>query len=130
MEYRQPDMSKFAVFILAHGRPELTDTYDHLRGGGYTGRIVVVIDNEDSKAQDYINKYGEDNVYMFNKTWVANECDSMNNFGNKKPYCLQETNHSVLLVNLVLSRSLKWMMITTTLVIEVLVVQRKQATLT
>lgn len=77
-------MSKFAVFILAHGRPELTDTYDHLRGGGYTGRIVVVIDNEDSKAQDYINKYGEDNVYMFNKTWVANECDSMNNFGNKK----------------------------------------------
>lgn len=78
------DMSRFAVLVLAHGRPELSDTYDHLRGGGYTGRIIIVIDNEDEKAQGYIDKYGEENVYMFNKTWVAHECDSMNNFGNRK----------------------------------------------
>lgn len=77
-------MSQFSVFILAHGRPELSDTYDHLRSSGYTGRIVVVIDNEDSKAQGYKDKYGEENVYVFNKTWAAQECDSMNNFGNRK----------------------------------------------
>lgn len=77
-------MKRFAAFILAHGRPELTDTYDLLRDAGYTGRINIVVDNEDKKVQGYINKYGEENVYMFNKIWVAQHCDAMNNFGNRK----------------------------------------------
>lgn len=81
---KEADMQKFAVFILAHGRPELTDTYDHLRSAGYTGRVVIVIDNEDSKAQGYKDRYGEENVYVFNKTWAAQYSDSMNNFGNRK----------------------------------------------
>lgn len=80
----EADMAYFAAFILAHGRPELNDTYVHLRKAGYTGRIVVVIDNEDDKAQLYKDKYGEDNVYVFNKTWAACANDSMNNFGNRK----------------------------------------------
>lgn len=83
-EWKEADMSKFAVLILAHGRPEFCDTYTKLRDGGYTGRIVIVIDNEDSKAQGYIDRFGEENVFMFNKTWVAIDCDSMNNFGNRK----------------------------------------------
>lgn len=78
------DMSKFCVFILAHGRPELENTYNSLKGGGYTGRIVFVLDNEDSKLQGYIDKYGFENVYIFNKTSYASHCDSMNNFGKRE----------------------------------------------
>ena len=66
-EYIHADMSKFAVLILAHGRPELSGTFDKLRSCGYTGRIVFVTDNEDSKAHGYINKYGTENVFVFNK---------------------------------------------------------------
>lgn len=78
------DMSKFAALILTHGRPGLSDTYDKLRSCGYTGRVVFVIDNEDIKAQEYYDKYGSENVFMFNKSWAANHCDSMNNFGSRK----------------------------------------------
>lgn len=80
----EADMSKFAVFILSHGRPDSCDTYEKLRSSGYTGRIIIIIDNEDDKAQRYYEKFGHDNVFMFNKTWAALECDSMNNFGNRK----------------------------------------------
>lgn len=82
--YIHADMSRFAVLILAHGRPELSDTFDKLRSCGYTGRIVFVIDNEDSKYHGYIDKYGYDNVFVFNKLMAANSCDAMNNFGNRK----------------------------------------------
>lgn len=83
-DYIQADMDKFAVLILAHGRPESCDTFNKLRSGGYTGRIVFVIDNEDSKAQGYIDKYGWENVFQFNKTYSSNYYDAMNNFGNRK----------------------------------------------
>ena len=83
-EYIEADMGKFAVFILAHGRPELCDTYHKLKDGGYTGKIIVVIDNEDKEADGYINRFGSENVFMFNKSYYAEYNDSMNNFGNKK----------------------------------------------
>lgn len=83
-EYIEADMGKFAVFILAHGRPELCDTYQKLRDGGYTGKIIIVIDNEDKEAGGYIDRFGSENVFMFNKSYYAEYNDSMNNFGNKK----------------------------------------------
>ena len=42
---------EFAAFILTHGRPDNVLTYDSLKKAGYTGRIVLIIDNEDKNKQ-------------------------------------------------------------------------------
>lgn len=81
---KQADMSKFAAFILTHGRPNSVDTYKRLRNGGYTGRIVLVIDDEDASSSKYYENFKEDEIFMFNKHWAASRCDSMNNFGSRK----------------------------------------------
>ena len=77
-------MSKFVVFILSHGRPQKNSTYRTLRSCGYTGSIHVILDNLDTKKEEYMRLYGEDNVYVFNKPWVALESDRMNNFGDMR----------------------------------------------
>ena len=63
--------SDFVAFILTHGRPNRVKTYELLRKCGYTGRIVLVIDNEDKTAQEYFDKYGDD-VVVFNKPFIEN----------------------------------------------------------
>ena len=40
--------TKFAAFILTHGRADDVLTYDTLRRCGYTGKIYLLVDNEDS----------------------------------------------------------------------------------
>lgn len=77
------DMRKFAVFILSHGRPHLRETYDALRSCGYTGRIIVVCDNEDSTIDEYYQEFGKENVYVFDKLAMAKRVDSANNFGKR-----------------------------------------------
>ena len=52
-------MDEFAVFILTHGRPDNVVTYQTLGRSGYTGRIVVVIDDEDKTAKQYEDKFPE-----------------------------------------------------------------------
>ncbi|EFI4081186.1 TPA: hypothetical protein J5F60_004390 [Escherichia coli] len=37
----------FCVFILTHGRPDKVLTYRTLRRAGYTGKIFIVVDDED-----------------------------------------------------------------------------------
>ena len=59
--------SDFCAFILSHGRAENVITYTLLRRCGYTGRIFIVIDNEDSMCDDYKERYGDD-VIVFNKS--------------------------------------------------------------
>jgi len=80
----KPDMSKFVVFILSHGRPHQRKTYDLLRSCGYTGDIIIVCDNEDGRIEEYYEQYGREHVYVFDKALVARDVDSMNNFGNRK----------------------------------------------
>ena len=77
-------MSKFVLFILSHGRPHCRDTYDMLRRCGYTGKIMVVIDNEDNTADEYKKEFGEENVYIFDKPAIAKRIDSMNNFDDRR----------------------------------------------
>ena len=77
-------MSDFVVFILAHGRPNITNTYDLLKNCGYTGKIIFLVDNEDNKVDGYYKRHGNDNVFMFDKIKAATECDSMNNFGSRR----------------------------------------------
>jgi hypothetical protein len=75
--------NNFAAFILTHGRPDRVYTYDVLRKHGYTGRIVIVIDNEDSKQAEYHQRFG-DQVYVFNKAEVATRMDEGDNFGDRR----------------------------------------------
>ena len=74
----------FVVFILTHGRADNVYTYKALKQAGYTGRIILVIDNEDADADKYYSLYGEDNVYMFNKLLQALKVDAMGPDNDRK----------------------------------------------
>jgi hypothetical protein len=73
----------FAAFILSHGRAERVYTYNSLIKHGYSGRVFIVIDDEDKQRDKYIEKFG-DKVIIFNKDAVAKRIDLADNFeGNK-----------------------------------------------
>lgn len=65
----------FVALILTHGRADRVYTYNSLRRCGYTGRIVLVLDNEDETAKDYIKQFGVENVVVFDKSVVAETFD-------------------------------------------------------
>ena len=65
----------YAAFILTHGRPHNVLTYNTLRKYGYTGRVVIVIDNEDKTGDDYRKVFGEENVVMFDKAAIGKTFD-------------------------------------------------------
>lgn len=73
----------FAALILTHGRPDRVYTYDNLHRCGYTGRIVIVVDNEDKKLEEYKAKFG-DQVYVFDKKAVAAKIDEGDNFNDRR----------------------------------------------
>lgn len=58
--------SNTAVFILTHGRAENVQTYKTLRSHGYTGKIYLIIDDEDEQDGKYREIYG-DEVIQFCK---------------------------------------------------------------
>lgn len=55
----------FAVFILTHGRAGNIPTIKSMRNSGYTGKIWLIIDDEDSQMDEYKKNY--ENVYVFCK---------------------------------------------------------------
>lgn len=67
----------FAVFILTHGRAKNVVTVKTLRKSGYTGKIYIVIDDEDAQEQEYKDIYG-DSVIKFCKDEYIKKTDSMN----------------------------------------------------
>jgi len=73
----------FCTFILTHGRPDRVYTYKTLLRAGYTGKIYIVIDDEDETAGEYRNRYG-DRVLQFCKREVAEWTDDGDNFGHRK----------------------------------------------
>lgn len=77
------ETDKFAVFILTHGRPNNVKTYATLRKQGYTGPIYLIIDNEDTQADEYRRLYG-DQVIVFDKRAVAAETDQGDNFDDRR----------------------------------------------
>jgi len=58
---------KFAVFILSHGRAGNVKTYQTLIDQGYTGKIYIIVDDEDDMQQSYVDRYGTDVVRIFSK---------------------------------------------------------------
>ena len=75
-------MSDFVVFILSHGRPNNVVTFKSLRKSGYTGEIVVVIDDEDKQAQEYILQYPR--VEIFSKKEISKTFDEADNFSDRR----------------------------------------------
>ena len=66
----------FCVFILTHGRARNVITYKTLERQGYTGKLYIVIDNEDDQENEYRKIFG-DKVLQFDKLEVAKTFDTM-----------------------------------------------------
>ena len=75
-------MSDFVVFILTNGRPDNVHTARSLRNHGYTGKIIVVIDDEDKTAEEYLDKF--EDVEIFSKKDIAQEFDEADNFEDRR----------------------------------------------
>ena len=74
---------KFAVFILSNGRPDNVITYRSLRTHGYTGKIYIIVDDEDKTLNQYKERF-KNEVIVFSKKEYENKFDIMDNFkGNK-----------------------------------------------
>jgi len=74
----------FAIFILTHGRPTNVKTISTLQRAGYTGKLYLVIDDEDKTAEKYIANFGKDRVVVFNKKEMADQIDEGNNFNERR----------------------------------------------
>lgn len=75
---------RFAVFILSHGRAGNIKTLKTLKRAGYTGKVIIVIDNEDAQENEYKRIYGETNVYVFDKLDISRRYDTMDNFEERR----------------------------------------------
>lgn len=73
----------FCAFILTHGRPDKVKTLKTLEESGYTGKIYIVIDDEDKTAAEYYKRYGE-KVLMFSKADIAKRFDEGDNFNDRR----------------------------------------------
>lgn len=74
----------FCVFILTHGRPGKVLTFKTLRDNGYTGPIKLIIDNEDKTSEEYYERFGKENVIMFDKKEIAKTFDEFDNFDDRR----------------------------------------------
>lgn len=72
------------VFIISHKRPNSIKTLKLLRARGYTKKVYFVLDNEDETINQYIKNFGQDNVLVFDKKYIADQTDEGNNFDNRK----------------------------------------------
>jgi hypothetical protein len=73
----------FAVLILTHKRPDRVFTYESLRDYGYTGRIFLLVDDEDPTLAEYEQRFpGE--VVLFSKREAAALTDSRINSGDHR----------------------------------------------
>jgi hypothetical protein len=75
-------MRDLVVFILSNGRANNVLTLKTLRKHGYTGKVVLVIDNEDLTAEDYFKKFEQ--VEVFNKKKIAETFDEYDNFEDRR----------------------------------------------
>ena len=73
----------FCAFILTHGRPDKVITLRTLRSHGYTGKVFIVIDDEDQTGEEYKRIYGDD-VLVFSKDKVGQYTDQFDNFSDRR----------------------------------------------
>jgi hypothetical protein len=75
--------SDFCAFILTHGRPDRVHTFDTLKRAGYTGKVFIVIDDEDKTEAEYRKRFG-DKVIQFCKADIAARFDEGDNFNDRR----------------------------------------------
>jgi hypothetical protein len=73
----------FIAFILTHGRPDRLYTLRSLKKHGYTGRVVIMIDNEDKTRDEYETRY-PGMVHVFDKKAISDTFDEGDNFGDRR----------------------------------------------
>jgi hypothetical protein len=73
----------FAALILTHKRPDRQYTIDALRRSGYTGKIYLVVDDQDPTLPEYVRRYG-DMVVVFDKREAWALTDDADNTGEMK----------------------------------------------
>lgn len=73
----------FVAFILTHGRPDRLHTLRSLKKHGYTGRVVILIDNEDKQREEYERRF-KGMVRVFDKAAVSETFDEGDNFGDRR----------------------------------------------
>lgn len=73
----------FCTFILSNGRPDKVFTYSLLKKAGYSGRVFIVIDDEDKTQGQYREIFG-DRVLTFSKSDIAKRFDEADNFGDRR----------------------------------------------
>ena len=73
----------FVAIILTNGRPQNVKTIPTLRKSGYTGRIVLAVDDKDETLPEYIEQFGE-MVHVFSKDDIGRRFDKGDNFGSQK----------------------------------------------
>lgn len=79
--------NNFVTFILTHGRPDKIFTYDTLRNNGYTGPIVLVLDNEDNTIENYRDKCAQmthTDVFVFDKLDISRRYDTVDNDDDRR----------------------------------------------
>lgn len=76
------ETDSFAAFVLTHGRAGRVKTVRTLRRQGYTGRVVVLIDDEDEDAENYMAEFPE--VEVFCKEDYVKSCDTMCHTSDKR----------------------------------------------
>jgi hypothetical protein len=87
----------FAVFILTNKRAHSVATYKTLKSHGYTGKIYLMVDDEDAQLNDYLQLYG-DEVVVFPKSEAIKMTDSGDNF-NKRNSVVYARNYNFKVAN-------------------------------
>ena len=78
-------MDDFAVFILTHGRPNSVKTIKTLKKCGYTGKVFIVIDDEDETVT-FETTYGavsQRHINVLNFTKQGTTIDFVETRGSK-----------------------------------------------
>lgn len=75
---------KFACFVLCHERPDNTPTIKTLRKYGYTGDIYIILDDKDTKVEEYRKNFPDCKVEIFSKSAISNVFDLMDNQSNDR----------------------------------------------
>lgn len=74
----------FIAFILTHGRPDRVYTLRSLRKAGYTGRVVIVLDNEDKTRAEYEKEFLGTEIEVFDKKAISETFDEGDNFQDRR----------------------------------------------
>lgn len=74
----------FCAFILTNRRPNHLLTLSRLRGAGYTGKVYLVLDDEDDTIEQYRQDFPSEEILVFSKAEIAKQIDVGDNFPDRR----------------------------------------------